>query len=331
MRTRTFGPTGLVVSEIGLGLAALGRPGYITIGHHKDLKGNYAVAAVEAHAHGVLDAAWQVGVRYYDAARSYGRAEEFLGSWLRARDIPRSDVVVGSKWGCRYTADWEVDASTHEEEDHTPANLRQQWIETRSHLGDYLCLYQIHSVASDCGVLADLAVLEELAHLKGQGIHIGLSVTGPKQADVLRQGLATTLDGTRLFDAVQATWNLLERSCGPVLQEARDAGMGVIVKEALANGRLTPRNDAANFSRRLALLKDEAARRDTTVDALALAAALAQPWADVVLSGAATEEQVRSNATALMVPWDTEAANRLLCLAEPPDAYWETRARLPWN
>ena len=41
---------------------------------------------MRAHAHAVLDAACDAGVRYFDAARSYGLAEEFLGSWLtRAR------------------------------------------------------------------------------------------------------------------------------------------------------------------------------------------------------------------------------------------------------
>ena len=37
----------------------------------------------------VLDAAYGAGVRYFDAARSYGRAEQFLGSWLRARGLAR--------------------------------------------------------------------------------------------------------------------------------------------------------------------------------------------------------------------------------------------------
>ena len=71
--------------HIGLGLAALGRPGYINLGHADDLGRNYDVAAMRAHAHAVLDAAWGAGVRYFDAARSYGRAEEFLGDWLRTR------------------------------------------------------------------------------------------------------------------------------------------------------------------------------------------------------------------------------------------------------
>ena len=58
---------------------------------------------------------------------------------------------------------------------------------------------------------------------------------------------------------------------------------------------------------------------------------LAQPWADVVLSGAATVEQLRSNLAALDVDYDDELDRRLAPLAEEPDRYWSTRAALPWN
>lgn len=75
MKLHPLGTTDLLVTPLGLGLAALGRPGYINLGHADDLEGRYAVDVMEARAHAVLDAAWQAGIRYYDAARSYGRAE----------------------------------------------------------------------------------------------------------------------------------------------------------------------------------------------------------------------------------------------------------------
>jgi len=103
----------------------------------------------------------------------------------------------------------------------------------------------------------------------------------------------------------------------------------VIVKEALANGRLTQRNHDPEFAHKLALLERHAARLSTTIDALALAAVLAQSWADVVLSGAATEAQLASNLQALHVRWDEEAA-ALGAFAESPQSYWGTRKRLPW-
>ena len=83
-------------SRLGLGLAALGRPGYINLGHGEDLASETDVPELERRAHTVLDAALAGGVRYFDAARSYGRAEEFLSSWLRERAIPPGDVTSGT-------------------------------------------------------------------------------------------------------------------------------------------------------------------------------------------------------------------------------------------
>ena len=54
---------------------------------------------LQRRTHEVLDAAWAAGVRYYDAARSYGRAEEFLGSWLRERAIEPGSIFVGLQVG----------------------------------------------------------------------------------------------------------------------------------------------------------------------------------------------------------------------------------------
>src|SRR5690349_9880645 len=108
--------------RIGLGLAALGRPGYLNVGHGADLGSDRSPEALRARSFEVLDAAYAAGVRYLDAARSYGRGEEFLGAWLCDRDP--SDVVAGSKWGYVYTADWEVAADPPEVKHHDVATFR---------------------------------------------------------------------------------------------------------------------------------------------------------------------------------------------------------------
>jgi aryl-alcohol dehydrogenase-like predicted oxidoreductase len=309
-----LGRTGLPVSRLGLGLAALGRPGYINLGHGDDLGAQKDVATLEREAHAVLDAAYAGGIRYFDAARSYGKAEAFLASWLERRGLGREAVTVGSKWGYTYTADWRVDAEVHEVKDLSLASLRRQISESRALLGEHLQLYQIHSATLESGVLEDRAVLDELARLRETGLAIGLTTSGPNQRETIERALE--VGG---FDTVQATWNVLEPSAGPALEAAHAAGLGVIVKEALANGRLTGRGDVA-------LLRELAERADTTPDALALAAVLAQPWADVVLSGAVTIEQLRSNLAALELP-----TPELPQLAEEPARYWRERAALPWN
>lgn len=331
MQSIPLGQTGLTVSRIGLGLAALGRPGYINLGHAADLGGETEMPAMEARAHAVLDAAWDAGFRYFDAARSYGRAEMFLARWLNSRQIAADAVTVGSKWGYTYTADWKVQAERHEIKDHSLAMLTRQAAETRDLLGSQLDLYQIHSATLDSGVLDNREVWEELTRLQSEGVKIGLSLTGPRQSETLQRALDISVHGKRLFDCVQATWNLLEPSAGLALQTAHAAGLGVIIKEALANGRLTQRNDDPSFALKRNLLSGLAARIGTNLDPLALAAVLARPWVDCVLSGAATVDQLQSNLASLAVEWDNEAEEVCRSLVESPDEYWNTRAGLSWN
>jgi aryl-alcohol dehydrogenase-like predicted oxidoreductase len=303
---------------IGLGLAALGRPGYLNLGHGGDVQ-DPSPEGMERAAHAVLDAAYEGGVRAFDAARSYGAAEAFLAAWLARRGLRRGDVDVSSKWGYAYTAGWRVDAPEHEVKDLSAAQLRRQWEETRALLGEHVGLYQIHSATLESGVLEDEAVRAELDALRAAGLRIGLSVTGPAQAATIERALAT--GG---FDAVQATWNLHERSAGPALARAHDAGLQVIVKEAVANGRLTSR--AAPPALRAA-----ARERAATEDAVALAAALARPWADLVLSGAASVAQLRSNLAARELAWDEGLERVLAGLVEDPERYWAARAELAWT
>ncbi|HEX9012957.1 MAG TPA: aldo/keto reductase [Anaerolineaceae bacterium] len=331
MEMSALGRSGLRVTRMGLGLAALGRPGYINLHHADDLGRQYDVGAMQGHAFEVLDAAWAAGIRYFDAARSYGRAEDFLGNWLAQRRILPSQVAVGSKWGYTYTAGWKVDAAVHEVKQHSLEVLRRQRQESGERLDGYLRLYQIHSATLESGVLSNQEVLAELARYRADGLVVGLTLSGPRQAETLERALEVRVDGEPLFGEVQATWNLLETSAGKVLQAAHEAGLGVLVKEALANGRLTSRNDDPEFAAKLHLLEWLAGEQGATVDALALAAVLAQPWADVVLSGAAAADQVRSNAGAFRIRWDDHLAGQLAGLAEPPEEYWRERSALSWG
>jgi aryl-alcohol dehydrogenase-like predicted oxidoreductase len=292
--------------RMGLGLAALGRPGYLNLGHGADLGADRSVDALRRRAHAVLDAAYEGGVRAFDAARSYGRAEEFLGQWLDSRR-PKG-VTVSSKWGYVYTAGWRVDADPPEVKRHDAETLRRQLAETRERLGEWLALYQIHSATPESSVLEDDEVLAELAALRAGGLAVGVSVSGTSQAATIDQVLRLGL-----FDAVQATWNLHEHAAEPALVRAQAAGVRVYVKEALANGRLAGRAPAPE-------LEAAAARAGTSPDAVALAAVLARPWADVVLSGAATVGTLSSNLRAIEVAWSRDLERRLAPMEEDSGA-----------
>lgn len=321
-----LGTSGLKVTRIGLGLAGVGRPAYLGAGRDDELGADRSVEFLERRTHELLDAAYNAGLRYVDAARSYGLAERFLGTWLTDRARPPGDPAVGSKWGYTYVGGWSMDASVNEVKDHSVDALRRQYAESRAELGDHLLLYQIHSATWETGVLDDLAVLDELARLKEQGLAIGLTVSGPGQSDVIRQSLEMRMDGVRVFHTVQATWNLLERSAGEALGEAHEAGYGVIVKESVANGRLTGRGDQAS-----GVLQEIANDRGVNVDAVAIAAALANLWADVVLAGAIASDQLASNLEALSVQLSPADLAALAELSEPSKTYWARRQASPWT
>lgn len=310
-------------AHIGLGLAAVGRPGYITLGHEADLPAHRGVEDLRARAHELLDAAYAQGVRYVDAARSYGRAEEFLADWLRSRPEV-ADMVVGSKWGYTYTAGWRTDAEVHEVKDHSLAAFERQRAESAELLGERLDLYQIHSLTPDSPALTDPELHARLAELAARGVTVGFSTSGPDQASAIRAALGITVGDAPLFQTVQATYNALETSAEPALTEAYEAGLTVLVKEAMANGRLA--GTAAPEA-----VRAVAEETGSGPDAVALALVLRRPWAGVVLSGAATVTQLAANLHAPAVDLTDAHADRLASLAESPAAYWAQRGKLPWN
>jgi aryl-alcohol dehydrogenase-like predicted oxidoreductase len=329
----TLGRTGLEVSRLGLGLAAIGRPGYITLGRARDLGTDRSPDALETRTGAMLDAAWDLGVRYVDAARSYGRAEDFLGAWLGRRELAPRAITVGSKWGYRYTAEWRVDAAVHEHKELSLERFRTQLAESRALLSPWLALYQIHSATAESGVFEDEALLAALVAERRAGTFraVGLTLTGATAERALALALAARVDGERVFDVVQATFNCLEPSLAAGLAAAHAEGLGVIVKEVHANGRLTEANDLPDDEPLRARLRTLAGAAGLAVDQLAVAWAASHPFVDVVLSGAATVAQLRPHRTGVDLTLDAATHAELAALAEPVARYWETRAALPWR
>lgn len=308
------------IGRLGIGLAAVGRPAYINVGSADELPGRRSVEQLRAATWDLLDAAYAAGIRWVDTARSYGRAEEFLGEWLTSRRP--EGLTVSSKWGYTYVGDWKIDAPVHEVKEHGFERYRAQYTETRTLLDGHLSVYQVHSLTEQSPLFHDVRLQAALAEAADEGLRVGFSTSGSGQADTIRRALELEVSGRRLFSTVQSTWNLLERSAERALEEAHEAGFHVLLKEVLANGRLAvrPPNEMESL----------ASGKGVRPDALALAAALSRPWADTVLIGAVSPRQLEANLEAAPVSLDERDLDVLAALSVPPERYWRERGELPW-
>ena len=312
-------------NKIGLGLAALGRPGYINIGHDNDLGSDKSKASMRDYCHQVLDFAYSNGVRYFDTARVYGDAEEFLSSWIRKQS--QFNGFVGSKWGYEYLANWEVNADKHERKDHSAAFLKQQWVETRMNLGKNVDLYHIHSVTPDSSVLDDPTVIKELERIKKNGLEIGISTSGPEQKKTIEKFLKIN-EKLKLFSFLQSTVNIFEQSCIPILKEAHNQKINIIAKEVFSNGLLTNANKDYH-QEQLQNLQNIAKEIDLTLEQISYLWVYQLPFIKIILTGASTVSQLQENLNCLK-KLNTTIPN-LDNLNLSVEDYWSTRKSLSWN
>lgn len=306
-------------------MAALGRPGYINLGHNQNIGPDKSKQALYLQAEKVLSFAYQSGIQYFDVARVYGASEEFLSTWIRKQN--QFNGFVGSKWGYEYLADWKIDTDVHERKDHSLSFLKKQWVETRLNLGKNIDLYQIHSVTSESNVLNDRDVLNELHNIKNSGIQIGISTSGPDQEETIKKLLEINRV-EKIFSFIQCTINILEQSCQQTLIKASESGINIIAKEVFANGRLSAANK--NFHQKeISNLVNIAIDLNLSLEELSLIWAYQQNYIKIVLTGAATVEQIQSNFDAIGKS-DLTLPN-LSDLSISKENYWQSRKSLKWN
>ncbi|MBT9189735.1 aldo/keto reductase [Zobellia russellii] len=314
-------------TKIGLGMAALGRPEYINI---DDGNMDKSLVAFRANAFKVLDAAYEKGVRYFDTAPSYGKGEEFLKDWQDSR--AHTDVVLGTKWGYTYVANWQLGYDgPHEVKEHSLEKLTEQW-EFSKGLLPFLEYYQIHSATFESGVLQNKPVLEKLLEIKRTtGLTIGISTSGPNQKEVIENALQIRIDGEVIFDSFQVTFNMLEQAVLPVLRDIKLQDKKLIVKEAMANGRIFENEKYPQYQSLYTKLKTLAEKYEVGVDAIALRYVMDKVQPDYVLSGAADIHQLEQNLKANSFTLNEEELAELTKEKVNSKAYWEERSRLSWD
>ncbi len=299
-------------------MAALGRPQYINI--KREDKNYSSLEAFKRKAANVLDLAYQSDIRYFDTAPGYGMAEPLLIDWLRDNQDP--SIEIATKWGYTYVANFDPNAEQHEVKEHSLNKLTEQWQQSQS-LRPYLTTYQIHSATLETGVLQNEVILNRLASLKAEhGLLIGFTTTGDKQVDVIKGALEVTVGGVPLFDTFQTTYNILDRSLETVVSELTSRKKRIIIKEALANGRLFPNPAYPHYRKLYQTLGQMADKYDVGIDAIALRFCMDALPSFAVLSGAATEQHLTENLKAREFHLTEHDTDTLKHFRIEPQEYW---------
>jgi len=315
-------------TKIGLGLAALGRPDYINIRSEHDV--DKSIDAFKANALKVLDQAYNIGIREFDVAPSYGLGKQFLLDWNISRQ--HKDVNLSTKFGYTYVANWEIGYSgKHEIKEHSLAKLNEQWEISKALLPN-LKIYQIHSATLDSGVLSNDAVLSRLNELKHKhGLKIGISSSGTEQAKTIEKAQTISFDGEDLFDSYQVTFNIFEQSCFNVLKHLLEHGKTIIIKEALANGRVFKNPNFLDYQPVYTYLEQLANKYVVGIDAIALRFIIDHLEPSIILSGASNCQQLRQNLKVLNFELNDDEILKLKSFAVLPNNYWKERSDLKWN
>ena len=313
--------------KLGLGTAALGRPQYINIRFQTGGKSN--LETFKKNSFSVLETAYNKGVRYFDTAPGYGLAEALVVEWLQTKND--ASIQIATKWGYTYTANFNENATVHEVKEHSLAKLNAQWNFSKQLL-PYLKVYQIHSATIETGVLENSEVLERLASLKKEhNLKIGLTTTGTNQTEVIKKALNVTVNGTSLFDLFQVTYNLLDQSLLEISEELIHQNKSIVIKEAMANGRVFRNESYPHYNKMYAILESISKKHAVGIDAISLRYCEQTIPNSVVLSGASNNVQLKQNLHLNTFSLSNNEIDLLNSFKISPEFYWKERKQLIWN
>ena len=312
---------------LGLGTAAIGRPQYINI--RQESTTEFSLTTFQQKGIAVLDDAYNRGIRYFDTAPGYGMAEQLLLDWVITKNDP--SIEVATKWGYTYVANFDPTAEQHEIKEHSLKKLNEQWTISKKLL-PFLSTYQIHSATFETGVLDNENILNRLAELKNKyGLLMGISTTGANQVAVIKKALDVEVGGIPLFDTFQVTYNLLDQSLATIAKEMLAQNKRLIIKEALANGRIFPNDQFPHYEHLYTTLATLAKKYDVGIDAIALRFCIDSIAPYKVLSGAANELHLSENSKATHFKLEAKDIAALKEMSISSDTYWTERKLLAWN
>lgn len=313
--------------QIGLGTAAIGRPQYINI--RQENPAPFSLDDFIQKAEAVLDEAYINGIRYYDTAPGYGIAEQILINWVKKQHDP--EIEVATKWGYTYTANFDPNATVHEVKEHSLRKLNEQW-EQSKRLVPNLSTYQIHSATLDTGVLENTDIHERLYELKTENsLLMGITTSGTNQIEIIRKALDVEIEGAPLFDTFQITYNMLDQSLATIADQLLAQGKRLIIKEALANGRILSPVQFPHYQTLYQSLREIAEKYNVGIDAVALRFCIDTLHPFTVLSGVSNPEHISLNLKAFNFTLDEDEITQLKSFQISPETYWTERKNLDWT
>ncbi|MEW7281238.1 aldo/keto reductase [Aquimarina sp. 2201CG1-2-11] len=312
---------------LGLGTAALGRPQYINI--RQENVSNQNLEDFKQNGFRVLEEAYRIGIRYFDTAPGYGLAENLLLEWVKTKNDPT--IHIATKWGYTYVANFDTNAKIHEVKEHSLTKLNEQWEVSKSFL-PYIKVYQIHSATLETMVLENSVILERLAFLKETyNLKIGITTTGANQVEVIKKALGVSVKGNQLFDTYQVTYNILDQSIREVSEVLDNQKKQLVIKEAMANGRLFENSTYKHYDKLYKVLEMLAKKYEVGIDAIALNFCKCTLPNAKILSGAASIAHIKQNAQATTFRLTTDEILLLSTFEVDPTLYWQERKQLAWN
>jgi len=280
MNLRSFGNTGMQVSEIGLGAWQLANPEWGVDDRNEALQ--------------IVKKSIDAGCNFFDTAPGYGggRSEELLGEGLKS---VRKEVVICTKFG--HTADGKTDFSTQAIRPSIEASMKR--LQT-----DYLDIVLMHNPPREMMDGRIASQYEEFEKLKAEGKirEYGLSLDW-------REELELVLDTTK-SNAAEVFFNAFYQETLPAYQKAQERGMGLIIKVPLDSGWLSGKYRANHkfedvrdrwspevLERRSILVEKFASLvpKGVSMAQAALQFVLAQPQVSTVIPGAKSVGQALNN------------------------------------
>jgi aryl-alcohol dehydrogenase-like predicted oxidoreductase len=295
---RPLGPSGLVVSSVGLGCNNFGREKTAT--------------QTQDGTSAVIDAAIDAGVTLFDTADIYGStrglSETLMGAALKGR---RDDIVLATKFGMDMAGangpDWGARGSRRYIRLAVESSLKR--LQT-----DWIDLLQYHQPDGMTPIDETIAALDELV-TEGKVRYVGHSNLSGWQ--IAEAEFTARAAGRTRFISAQNEYSLLRRGVeDEVLPAVRAYGLGFLPFFPLFNGLFTGKYTRSSrpADGRLTVIRPEALdgvpweameayqafcdERGITMLEATFGWFLAQPGVSSVIAGATRPEQVTQNVAA---------------------------------